>query len=52
MTNFTLNLIKNNDLKLSRKYEKFGKYRLEFSGIFASLVLASATSKTSVYRTS
>ena len=46
--NFTLNLVKMNDIKLPSTYDNFT--RSEFYGIFASLVLASTTSKISVYR--
>ena len=48
MTNFTLNLVKKNNVKLPQKYGNFT--RSEFYGISASLVLASATSKISVHR--
>ena len=48
--NFTLNLVKKNDITLLQKYGNLT--RLEFYGIFASLVLASATEKPSVYRIS
>ena len=48
--NFTLNLVKNNGVTLMYKYGNFT--RSEFYGIFASLVLAVATSKTSLYRIS
>ena len=48
--NFTLNLVKKNDVKLPQKYGNFT--RSEFYGISASLVLASTTSKMSVYRIS
>ena len=48
MTNFTLNLVKKNDVKLQYKYGNLT--RSEFYGISASLVLASMTSKISVYR--
>ena len=48
--NFTLNLVKKNDVTLPSKYGNFT--RSEFHGIFACLVLASATVKTFVYRIS
>ena len=41
--NFTLNLVKKNDVTLLEKYGKFT--RSEFYAIFASPVLASATEK-------
>ena len=47
--NFTLNLVKKNDVKLPRKYGNFT--RSEFYGISAS-VLTSTTLKISVYRNS
>ena len=46
--NFTLSSVKKNDVKLPSTYGNFT--RSEFNGIFASLVLASTTSKISVYR--
>ena len=48
--NFTLNLVKKNDVKLPQKYGNFT--RSEFYDISASLVSASTTSKISVYRIS
>ena len=46
--NFSLNLVKKNDVTLLEKYGNLT--RSELYGIFASLVLAVATAKTSVYR--
>ena len=47
MSNFRINWVKKNDVKLSWKFCNFT--RPKFCGIFAFLVLASATAKTSVY---
>ena len=47
MINFRLNIVKKNDVILPQKILNFT--RPEFHGIFASLVLASADAKTSVY---
>ena len=48
--NFTLNLVKKNDVKLPQEYGNFT--RSEFYGISASLVLSWTTSKISVYQIS
>ena len=48
--NFTLNLVKKNDVKLPYACGNFT--RSEFYGIFESLVLASTSSKICVYRIS